>query len=92
MLGLLYSIADAGRELLRRGPGESGPGKAILPLCHALMGSRGEEAALIAACREQLAAYKSPKRVVFVDALPRNTMGKVQKNRLRESYAELFAG
>jgi malonyl-CoA/methylmalonyl-CoA synthetase len=50
----------------------------------------GEEAAMIAEARRQLAAYKAPKRVVFVDELPRNTMGKVQKNRLRERYAALF--
>jgi malonyl-CoA/methylmalonyl-CoA synthetase len=51
----------------------------------------GDEAAMIAEARRQLAAYKAPKRVVFVDALPRNAMGKVQKNVLRERYADLFA-
>jgi malonyl-CoA/methylmalonyl-CoA synthetase len=50
----------------------------------------GEEAAIVAEARRQLAPFKAPKRVVFVDALPRNTMGKVQKNRLREAYAALF--
>jgi malonyl-CoA/methylmalonyl-CoA synthetase len=50
----------------------------------------GEEAAMIAQARAQLAAYKAPKRVVFVDDLPRNAMGKVQKNLLRERYAALF--
>ena len=49
-----------------------------------------DEAALIAACREQLAPYKAPKRIVFVDDLPRNAMGKVQKNLLRERFASLF--
>ena len=34
-------------------------------------------------CREQLAAYKTPRQVVFVDELPRNALGKVQKARLR---------
>jgi malonyl-CoA/methylmalonyl-CoA synthetase len=53
---------------------------------------RGDEAALISECRRQLAAYKSPKRIVFVDELPRNAMGKVLKNLLRERYAGLFAG
>ncbi len=52
----------------------------------------GEEAALIAEARRQLAAYKAPKRVVFVGELPRNTMGKVQKNLLRERFADLFKG
>jgi malonyl-CoA/methylmalonyl-CoA synthetase len=50
----------------------------------------GDEAALVAAARRELAAYKAPKRVVFVDELPRNAMGKVQKNLLRERYAALF--
>jgi malonyl-CoA/methylmalonyl-CoA synthetase len=39
----------------------------------------------------QLAGYKRPKRVFFVPALPRNAMGKVQKNVLRESYRATFA-
>jgi malonyl-CoA/methylmalonyl-CoA synthetase len=46
--------------------------------------------ALMAACRKHLASYKSPKRIVVLNDLPRNTMGKVQKNRLREQYADLF--
>jgi malonyl-CoA/methylmalonyl-CoA synthetase len=51
---------------------------------------RGEESAMIAAARAKLAAFKAPKRVFFVDELPRNAMGKVQKNRLREAYAATF--
>ncbi|MEM6761498.1 MAG: malonyl-CoA synthase [Pseudomonadota bacterium] len=38
-----------------------------------------------------LAKYKQPKRVFVVDALPRNTMGKVQKAALREEYSATFA-
>ena len=48
------------------------------------------EAEIIAALRPRLAGYKLPKRVVFVDALPRNTMAKVQKNVLREQFKELY--
>jgi malonyl-CoA/methylmalonyl-CoA synthetase len=51
----------------------------------------GDEATMIAECHRQLAAYKSPKRIVFVRELPRNAMGKVQKNLLRERYTDLFA-
>ncbi|PPQ35721.1 malonyl-CoA/methylmalonyl-CoA synthetase [Rhodoblastus acidophilus] len=40
-----------------------------------------------AALADRLAKFKQPKRVHFVDALPRNAMGKVQKNILRDSYA-----
>jgi malonyl-CoA/methylmalonyl-CoA synthetase len=39
----------------------------------------------------QLAAFKCPKRIVVVDELPRNGMGKVQKAALREQYKDLYA-
>ena len=45
-----------------------------------------------AALRERLAAFKIPKVVLVVEALPRNAMGKVQKAELRRVHAELFAG
>ena len=45
---------------------------------------------VIAALREKLAAYKLPKRVLFVKDLPRNAMGKVQKALLRETYKGLY--
>ena len=45
----------------------------------------GEEET-IAALRPLLAAYKLPKQIAFVDELPRNAMGKVQKNILRERF------
>ena len=38
-----------------------------------------------------MANFKVPKRVFFQDALPRNAMGKVQKNLLRERYADSFS-
>ncbi|MCG6872937.1 MAG: malonyl-CoA synthase [Gammaproteobacteria bacterium] len=46
---------------------------------------------ILAALGDRLARFKQPKRIVFVDSLPRNSMGKVQKNVLRERYRELFA-
>ncbi|MGV9631896.1 acyl-CoA synthetase [Streptomyces sp. NPDC003487] len=50
---------------------------------------RGEvtEEQLIAHAREKLAAFKAPKRVVFVDALPRNASGKILKRTLRDRLA-----
>ncbi len=39
----------------------------------------------------RLAKFKQPKEYVVVDELPRNTMGKVQKNLLRQQYGELFS-
>ena len=45
---------------------------------------------IISALQQRLAKFKCPKRVFFVDALPRNTMGKVQKNEMRKSYENTF--
>lgn len=39
---------------------------------------------------KSLARFKQPRRLIVIDELPRNTMGKVQKNLLRESYKNLF--
>jgi len=50
-----------------------------------------EQGELDAALAGRLARYKQPKAVVNLGELPRNTMGKVQKNRLREDYRTLFA-
>ncbi|MGF1529216.1 MAG: malonyl-CoA synthase, partial [Candidatus Competibacterales bacterium] len=53
-------------------------------------GTPREEQPIIEDLAERLAKYKLPKRVLFVDELPRNTMGKVQKNRLREAHWDLY--
>ena len=57
----------------------------------AVVVGEAEEAALLAGARESLAGFKAPKRILFVQALPRNAMGKVQKNVLRDCYRDLFA-
>ena len=49
-----------------------------------------QPADIIATARSQLAGFKAPKQVFIVDALPRNTMAKVQKNILRDTYQELY--
>ncbi|GMA77237.1 hypothetical protein GCM10025880_36540 [Methylorubrum aminovorans] len=51
-----------------------------------------DEAAVLAALEGRLAKYKCPKRVLFASELPRNAMGKVQKNLLRETHADLYRG
>ncbi len=50
------------------------------------------EESLLQTLKEKIAGYKVPKRVFFAAELPRNAMGKVQKNILRDKYAGLFAG
>jgi malonyl-CoA/methylmalonyl-CoA synthetase len=47
--------------------------------------------ALIAALADRLARFKQPRHVAFVDALPKNAMGKVQKTLLRDAYRDVFA-
>ena len=55
-------------------------------------GSRAlAEADVLAALEVPLARFKHPKRVLFVDALPRNAMGKVQKNALRDRFSDVYA-
>jgi fatty-acyl-CoA synthase len=49
-------------------------------------GAEASESELIEFCRNHLAHYKAPKRVVFIEALPRTATGKIQKNLLRERF------
>jgi len=53
-------------------------------------GATVEEAALLAALRGHLDPYKIPKAVIVVDAMPRTSTGKIQKNRLREEHARHY--
>ena len=50
-----------------------------------------DEATVLKGLEGRLAKFKMPKRVFIVDDLPRNTMGKVQKNVLRDTYANIYA-
>jgi malonyl-CoA/methylmalonyl-CoA synthetase len=65
-------------------------GEGVTAVCTLKPGAAVCEAEVLAALADRLAKYKQPKRVFFVDALPRNTMGKVQKNMLREQYKGLY--
>jgi malonyl-CoA/methylmalonyl-CoA synthetase len=49
-----------------------------------------DERVVLGALKDRLANYKIPKRVLFADELPRNTMGKVQKQALREAHSKLY--
>jgi malonyl-CoA/methylmalonyl-CoA synthetase len=53
-------------------------------------GSTLTEGEVLARLDGRLAKFKQPKRVFFVGDLPRNTMGKVQKNILRDTYKDLY--
>ncbi len=45
---------------------------------------------ILSSLADRIAGYKRPKQVVVIDELPRNVMGKVQKNELRERFADLY--
>jgi malonyl-CoA/methylmalonyl-CoA synthetase len=66
-------------------------GEAVVAVIVARPGATIEPAAIVATLKSSIANFKVPKHVRVVDALPRNTMGKVQKKLLREELAALFA-
>jgi malonyl-CoA/methylmalonyl-CoA synthetase len=67
-------------------------GEGVTAVVVAEKGAKLDERAILTALEARLAKYKLPKRVIVVDDLPRNTMGKVQKNVLRDSYKGIYGG
>ena len=57
----------------------------------AIEGATIEDAALLAFLKDKLAAYKMPRRVIQLEALPRNATGKILKTKLREIATEKYA-
>jgi len=66
-----------------------GEGVTAVLVCN--KGADVTEGAVLKALDGRLAKFKMPKRVFVVDELPRNTMGKVQKNVLRDTYKDIYA-
>ncbi|WP_298835321.1 malonyl-CoA synthase [uncultured Piscinibacter sp.] len=65
-------------------------GEGVVAVVVAKPGAKPDAAALVAELKGKIANFKVPKHCFVVDALPRNTMGKVQKNLLREQHKGLF--
>jgi acyl-CoA synthetase (AMP-forming)/AMP-acid ligase II len=61
-------------------------GEAVKAVVQPIAGASPSEADLIEWCRSQLATYKCPRTVDFVDELPRDPNGKLYKRILRERY------
>jgi malonyl-CoA/methylmalonyl-CoA synthetase len=61
-------------------------GEAVVAVVVARQGHALTESGIIAALKREIAGFKVPKRVLFVTELPRNAMGKVQKNLLRDKF------
>ena len=64
-------------------------GEAVTAVVVSRDGAMLAEAGIIAALKGLVANFKVPKRVFFVSELPRNAMGKVQKNRLRQDFSRI---
>ncbi len=65
-------------------------GEVVMAAVVARPGATLTEPGLIASLREQLAAFKTPKKVYVLDELPRNAMSKVQKTLLRQQYGDVY--
>jgi malonyl-CoA/methylmalonyl-CoA synthetase len=65
-------------------------GEGVMAVVACKPGAALEEDNIITTLSDVLARFKQPKRVFFVDALPRNAMGKIQKKDMRERYADTF--
>ncbi|CAD5374126.1 Malonyl-CoA synthase [Rubrivivax sp. A210] len=66
-------------------------GEAVVAVVTARPGATLDGAAIVAALKGQIANFKVPKQVFMAAELPRNAMGKVQKNLLRDQHRGLFA-
>jgi len=67
-------------------------GEAVVAVVVARPGVEPDPAALIAGLKTRIANFKVPKQIFVAAELPRNTMGKVQKNLLREQHKGVFEG
>ncbi|MDU8946553.1 malonate--CoA ligase [Ovoidimarina sediminis] len=65
-------------------------GETVLGLIVPEPGATPDLDAIAEATRTALARFKHPRKLLVIDSLPRNTMGKVQKNILRDTYREMF--
>ena len=65
-------------------------GEGVLAVVVLVAGGDQNEDAIKNNLKQKIAAYKRPKNILFVDELPRNTMGKVIKNILRDQHKNNF--
>jgi len=69
--------------------GDFGEGVTAVVVCD--KGARVDEASVLKGLDGRIAKFKMPKKVIVVEELPRNTMGKVQKNILRDTYSKIYS-
>ena len=65
-------------------------GEAVVAVIVTESGISLNQDSIIDSLQNRIARFKHPKQIIFIDELPRNSMGKVQKNVLRESYLGIY--
>ena len=63
-------------------------GEALIALIAGEKNTTPDEQTIINILKRDLAGFKIPRQIIWLDALPKNIMGKVQKNILRKTYAD----
>src|SRR5207253_1965063 len=81
---------ELGRESVVIGVPHADFGEGVTAVVVCNKGADVSEASVLKALDGRLAKFKMPKRVFVVDELPRNAMGKVQKNILRDMYSDIY--
>lgn len=84
---VLYRHPDIAEAAVVRVPDER-LGEALFAVIVCKPGRTLEPEEVIAHCRQYIGGYKIPRRMAFVEALPRTALGKIQKNVLRETYGK----
>jgi len=67
-------------------------GECVAAMVVLMPGASATEAELVEFCRDRLASFKKPERILFVDDLPRNSLGKVVRPEVRAQLVEMAAG
>jgi malonyl-CoA/methylmalonyl-CoA synthetase len=88
----VVDAVDGVRESAVIGLPDTDLGETVVAVVVADPDARLDAAGVREAARRRLAPFKAPRRVVFVDELPRNAMGKVEKARLRERLGAQASG
>ena len=81
---------DGVKEAAVIGINDPRKGDLVVACVAAIEGATIEDAALLAFLKDKLAAYKMPRRVIQLEALPRNATGKILKTKLREIAVEKY--
>lgn len=88
---LLLDESDEVMESAVVGVPHADLGEGVVAVVVPSAGSTPDEAALLDGLQTRLARFKLPRKIVFEAELPRNAMGKVQKNVLRETHKDLLS-